>query len=57
MIVHYTMELVNVTGQSLRDRGSSSLESLFKLGLDPSWAFSQIHHRFLNICVPIKTLK
>jgi hypothetical protein len=33
------------------------LESLFKLGLDPSWVFSQIPHRFLKICVPIKTLK
>jgi hypothetical protein len=33
------------------------LESLFKLILVPNWAFSQIPHRFLNICVPIKTLK
>jgi hypothetical protein len=33
------------------------LESLFKLELDPSWAFSHIPHKFLNICVPIKTLK
>jgi hypothetical protein len=33
------------------------LESLFKLELDPSWAFLKIPHRFLNICVPIKTLK
>jgi hypothetical protein len=30
---------------------------LFKLGLDPSWAFSQIPHRFRNICIPIKILK
>jgi hypothetical protein len=30
---------------------------LFKLRLDPSWAFLQIPHRSLNICVPIKTLK
>jgi hypothetical protein len=30
---------------------------LFKLGLDSSWAFLQIPHKFLNICVPIKTLK
>jgi hypothetical protein len=36
---------------------NSSLKSLFKLGVDPNWAFSHILHRFLNICVPIKTLK
>jgi hypothetical protein len=30
---------------------------LFKLGLDPSWTFLQIPHRFLNICARIKTLK
>jgi hypothetical protein len=29
----------------------------FKPGLDPNWTFLQIPHRFLNICVPIKTPK
>jgi hypothetical protein len=36
---------------------NNSMESWSKLGLDPSWAFLQISHKFLNICVPIKTLK
>jgi hypothetical protein len=33
------------------------LESWFNSGLNPSWAFLQIPHKFLNICIPIKTLK
>jgi hypothetical protein len=32
------------------------LEIWFKPRLDPSWAFLQIPHRFLNICIAIKTL-
>jgi hypothetical protein len=33
------------------------LESWFKPGLDLRWAFFQIPHKFLSICVQIKTLK